>query len=149
MCKSNELKRQLDSLHDDPVLVHRWLCHPGKNCEDGCDIMPIPERLAVYAEAEFYKGLKAWLERAQKICDDYMEKNFPTLSKTTLYIQEGSKYIKIIKGDSVYCFIDRSNGDVLKAANWRHPAKHARGNIFDTDRPGVNHYGGLYLRGSA
>lgn len=43
----------------------------------------------------------------------------------------GPKYVKVVHGSSVYCFIDRSNGDVLKAASWSRPAKHPRGNIFD------------------
>lgn len=30
---------------------------------------------------------------------------------------------------SAYCFIDLSNGDILKPAGWKGPAKHARGNI--------------------
>ena len=27
--------------------THRWLCHPGRECADGCDAAPIPERLAL------------------------------------------------------------------------------------------------------
>jgi len=30
-----------------------------------------------------------------------------------------------------YAFVDTTNGDVLKPATWRAPAKHSRGNIFD------------------
>lgn len=30
-----------------------------------------------------------------------------------------------------HCFVDFSTGDILKAASWQAPAKHARGNIFD------------------
>lgn len=51
---------------------------------------------------------------------------------------------------SVYCFIDLSNGDILKAAGWKAPAKGARGNIFNDNcdvgtRADV--YGsGLYIR---
>ncbi len=52
----------------------------------------------------------------------------------------GPRYVKIEKTggrygarDGVYCFIDKTNGDVLKPASWRGPAKHARGNIFLCD----------------
>jgi hypothetical protein len=40
------------------------------------------------------------------------------------------------------------NGDVLKAASWRAPAKHARGNIFDEydGLRNMNEYGPAYLR---
>ena len=51
-------------------------------------------------------------------------------------------------GGSAYCFVDRTNGDVLKAASWKAPAKHARGNIFD-DSNGLKFmsaYGAAYLR---
>lgn len=27
--------------------LHEWLCHPGKECEDGCDGVAIPEREAI------------------------------------------------------------------------------------------------------
>jgi len=47
---------------------------------------------------------------------------------------------------SVYCFVDRSNGDVLKAASWKTPAKHVRGNIYAADPlAGVGVYGANYL----
>lgn len=32
---------------------------------------------------------------------------------------------------SVHCFIDATNGDILKAATWSKPAADARGNLFD------------------
>ena len=51
---------------------------------------------------------------------------------------------------SVYCFIDLSNGDILKAAGWKAPAKGARGNIFndncDVGTRATVFGGGLYLR---
>ena len=57
-----------------------------------------------------------------------------------LEIGGGRKYTKIIMNTGnqqmVWAFIDRTNGDVLKAATWRAPAKHARGNLYDP-------YGGM------
>ena len=54
----------------------------------------------------------------------------------------------VIPDRSVYCFVDTTNGDVLKADGWKKPAKHARGNIFNADNGlgGVNWFGGVYLR---
>ena len=53
----------------------------------------------------------------------------------------GRKFIKIIRDNSVWGFVAKSDGmhkgvpmkmgDVLKAAGWASPAKHTRGNIFD------------------
>lgn len=65
---------------------------------------------------------------------------------------EGRKYVKITRTrdgehSSVFCFIDKTNGNVLKAASWKSPAKHARGNIY-SDRngmEGVSAYGAHYL----
>lgn len=50
-----------------------------------------------------------------------------------LEIEPGRKFIKLVKkkGEhvSVWGFVDKETGDILKAASWRAPAKHARGNI--------------------
>ena len=52
-----------------------------------------------------------------------------------LEIGGGRKYTKIIMNTgnqrSVWAFIDRTNGDVLKPASWRAPAKYPRGNVYD------------------
>lgn len=77
--------------------------------------------------------------------------------------QPGKRYIRIVKGTAIagtgtqlahkdlswsaYCFIDKTNGNVLKAAGWKAPAKHARGNIFDSSNgvDAVTAYGARYL----
>ena len=65
----------------------------------------------------------------------------------------GKRYVKlIIKNkyghESVYGFIDQTNGDILKAASWKAPAKHARGNIYDenTYSSAATTYGISYLK---
>ena len=35
-------------LWDDPVFAHRWLCHPDRECDDGCDVRAIQARLELY-----------------------------------------------------------------------------------------------------
>jgi hypothetical protein len=55
-------------------------------------------------------------------------------------LTEGSKYVKVIRGNSVWGFIAKKSGvlkgipygigDVFKPAGWSAPAKHVRGNIF-------------------
>lgn len=71
-----------------------------------------------------------------------------------LSIIEGSKFYKIVesrnngKSQSVFAFVDKASGDVLKAASFRSPAKHARGNIND-DSNGMSRmtiYGPEYLK---
>ena len=54
------------------------------------------------------------------------------------YTTRGSKYFKIVmnSGDnhrSVYCFIDKQTGDILKSAGWRAPAKGIRGSVLITE----------------
>ena len=74
----------------------------------------------------------------------------------TILIEFGRRYAKLISCDvrngvesaqSVYCFVDLGTGDILKAATWRAPAKHARGNVLRSDRmQSVTAYGANYLR---
>lgn len=55
---------------------------------------------------------------------------------TTLVAERGKRFIRIVaEGNgqrSAWAFVDTTNGDVLKAAGWKAPAKGARGNIFDS-----------------
>src|SRR5438105_4247098 len=53
------------------------------------------------------------------------------LSDYRFSIEIGSKFIKVVRGNSIHCFVDKKTGDVFKAASFRAPAKGARGNIFD------------------
>ena len=65
----------------------------------------------------------------------------------------GKKFYKVYthitgKNKSVYCFVDKSNGDIYKAASWSAPANYVRGNI--NDEASVDNactkYGITYLR---
>ena len=78
---------------------------------------------------------------------------YPASFGGTRNVEFGRKYARIYTVDSrgakggVYCFVDRTNGDILKAASWTAPAKHARGNIYAADPlAGVGKYGADYLR---
>jgi hypothetical protein len=90
----------------------------------------------------FVSGCQALLDK-ENLC-----------SKPVLEVRNGTKYTKVIRKDtvgssaSVYAFIDKTNGDVLKPAGFNAPAKHARGNIFD-EANGLAHmswHGPAYLR---
>ncbi len=85
-------------------------------------------------------------------------KNYPMLTPPTFHAEYGRKFVRIVKkerGDrygAVYCFIDFANGDLRKAAGWKAPAPHKRGNIFNEncdvgdDKPASLHGSGLYIR---
>jgi len=108
----------------------------------------IPEKKDPF-EIAFEKFLKG----AQKIVDDYWKRSgFRPLMKPTLVPQRGRRYIRIVSKDpssgSAWAFIDITNGDVLKPAGFRTPARHARGNIYDqwNGLKAVSAYGPAYLR---
>ena len=104
--------------------------------------LTIPEALAKFVAA------------AQALVDEYHTKNVPRLSRRVLSVEMGRRYARIVKQDgdsvtsrSVYCFVDMTNGDVLKAESWKKPAKHARGNILTPEKASesVTAYGAHYL----
>jgi hypothetical protein len=91
---------------------------------------------------------QSWFAGQVKISHDDMKANFPTLPLATFRADFGTRYVKIVRDDSAHAFIDRTNGDVLKPASWKAPAKHARGNIFNPDNglSQMGPYGPAYLR---
>ena len=96
-----------------------------------------------------------------KVYADSFDEKFNETFIQEIVFENGSKNAKIIKqervnGDvhnrSVHCFIDRNNGNILKAAGWKAPAPNGvRGNIFTSENMGVGsvdtQYGCIYLRG--
>jgi hypothetical protein len=97
--------------------------------------------------AEFLTKLNT--ERAEY----YKNLDYKT-GKTDLVMEVGNKFLRFWDGTTCWGFISRvdgdlkgspiKKGDLLKAASWKAPAKHARGNILDgTARYGV--YGPEYL----
>ena len=74
--------------------------------------------------------------------NDFMNHLNNTMNKPDGYSYDlntrGSKYFKIVmnSGDnhrSVYCFVDKQTGDILKSAGWRAPAKGVRGSVLITE----------------
>lgn len=81
--------------------------------------------------------------------------DYPGRSKPVIEVEDGIKRARIVVQDSqrmVYCFIDKSNGDILKAEGYRKPATGKRGSIWNegydvgNGRPADLHGGGLYIR---
>ena len=105
-------------------------------------------------QEKFDIALRVFVEGCQNIHTDYMARIFSNLTPDQISSKIGKRYAKIIRASedghstSVHCFVDMTNGDVLKAAGWSAPAKHARGNIFDEhDGLGrMGEYGPAYLR---
>lgn len=101
---------------------------------------------------DFDAALNAWLERAQNIINENHKRNNFHFQCATLTINpNGKKYIKIVRSEnhvstSVFCFIERETGNVLKAASWAAPAPHPRGSIYEVGNEGVSAYGAHYLK---
>lgn len=90
--------------------------------------------------AEFFKLLR---ERDEK----HMQEKFPTLDIDVWDVKFGRRFVKVIRGSSVYAFVELSSGDIYMPASWRAPAKHVRGNIFgDNPLAGTGIYGVDYLK---
>ena len=95
----------------------------------------------------FDNALEAFCTELQRRhAADYAE-NYPNLTAPVFMTETGRRYVRVVRvetsgcGRSAHCFVDRTNGNVLKAAGWKAPAKHARGNVFTGDF-------GLTTRGS-
>ena len=106
-------------------------------------------------DPKFDKAANVFLKSAQALIDAHMKKSFPNLPRKELSFDKGRKYWRIVARDkdirpsgSAWAFLNTENGDVLKPASWRAPAKHARGNIYDTQggMKGVGPYGPAYMR---
>ncbi len=91
---------------------------------------------------------------AQGIVDANHDSNFPNIPRDVLTIAKGGrKFTKIVRGreggpvDSVHCFVETATGAILKAASFKAPAKHSRGNINDADggASAMTPYGAVYL----
>jgi len=113
------------------------------------------------ADKNFEKAFNIWLKGAQKIINDYAKKVGKGDKRTIdiytkiLTVKKGRKYWKVMDtpkdgvGGSVWAFINTLNGDILKPASFKAPAKHARGNLYD-DKKGlgsIGPYGPAYMRG--
>jgi len=87
---------------------------------------------------------------AQEVVDAHYSDS--TNTNPVLTIKNGRKYAKIIatayQQSHVFCFVNRENGDVLKAESFKKPARHARGSIFADDhgKSSVSAYGAHYIR---
>ncbi len=65
-----------------------------------------------------------------------------------VWFERGSRNARIVTEQgqrSVFCFVDLDNGNILKAAGWKAPAKGSRGNIVNGASQ-VGEHGAAYLR---
>ena len=111
----------------------------------------------------FDTALAKFVALIQKKTDEHIAKPwYKSVMPDLITTEAGSKYVRIVKNRrsleddgsirmldsrSVWGFVEKETGDVFKAAGWKVPAKHARGNIFCADPwAGMTVYGPEYLR---
>jgi hypothetical protein len=106
----------------------------------------------------FDAALARFVADAQALVDAHMAADFPRNPRKVLAVMRGGRYARITVDDvrdgkpagqrSCFCFVDSTNGDVLKAAGWKAPAKGARGNIYTYTNVNecITSYGAHYAR---
>lgn len=99
--------------------------------------------------------VKKFVDELNTTIEKYYKEHLSSLEFKPVVVEVGSKFIRIWHNSSCWGFISRvdgilkgapiKKGDLLMAATWKAPAKHARGNIIDgTAKYGV--YGPTYLK---
>ena len=76
-------------------------------------------------------SLQLYVDRLDAAYHGYMTKNFPTLDIPRCEVKKGRRFAKIVRGGSVYAFVEIETGDIYMAASYKTPAKHIRGSLYD------------------
>lgn len=103
---------------------------------------------------ELKTRINEWLSDVNAKRSDHWNANYTHKPYEPLDTKVGRKYIKLMDGTSVWGFVALQDGvnkgtpvvagDLLKAADWRTPAKWSRGNVLaGTDA--WDYYGPVYL----
>lgn len=101
------------------------------------------------------KEFENWLEKTSAELKEQHEEQYKRVLWQPFTYKQGKKFIKIIQNSSVWGFVSMvdglhkgsyiKKGDLLKAAGWRTPARHSRGNILD-GTAAYSMYGPVYLK---
>ena len=87
-----------------------------------------------YSELEIEFAFEAFVEGIKEKVAAHYANDFPTLKPNVIEVQPGRTYWKIVKvdghngGQSVYGFVRKADGAILKAATWKAP--YTRGNNY-------------------
>lgn len=102
---------------------------------------------------EYEQALSKFLFLLEEREKEYTANNFPNLKPKKFSVNRGRKFDKIIKyndhSQSVYAFIKKENGAILKPASYNapDPKQYERGNIFnDNPLEGTDEYSVKYMK---
>jgi len=108
------------------------------------------KRENITGDLKFVTRLNEFVAAVQKMQNDHFAEKFACLTPPTMTVMNGIKNVRIVSvGEhqrTVYAFIEKETGNILKPASWNAPAKHARGNIYNENMlDGCGPYGVRYL----
>jgi|TARA_Y100000590_G_scaffold317075_1_gene358626 hypothetical protein len=108
----------------------------------------------VVVKNDFDGAMDTLLENIHKNYVNWCNGN--PINEEKISLKPGRKFIKVIRGSSVWGFVAKKGGvhkglpmkvgDVFKSASWNSAAKHARGNIFDDNQDYFEWTGPNYLK---
>ena len=85
---------------------------------------------------DYSTALTKMIDRIDEQYGEYYEKTLPNSTYTPITINKGRRFDKLVQGGSVYCFVEKSTGDVYKSQTWKQPYTKGnncvRGSIYDT-----------------
>tara|TARA_R110002020_G_scaffold21134_1_gene71769 strand:- start:426 stop:827 length:402 start_codon:yes stop_codon:yes gene_type:complete len=85
---------------------------------------------------DYSTALTKMIHRIDEQYGKYYEKTLPNSTYTPITINKGRRFDKLVQGGSVYCFVEKSTGDVYKSQTWKQPYTKGnncvRGSIYDT-----------------
>lgn len=100
--------------------------------------------------SEIKNRIESYAARLDEARTAYYDGRYDYVTNEPVTVSYGRRYAKVCVGSSVHTFIDMTNGDILKAASYKAPAKNGvRGSVLAEDfgLSCVGPYGALYVNG--
>ena len=105
------------------------------------------------AEPAIEKAFRSFLDICHEVHKEHVLQIAPNIPPDDFGVEEGRILWRIVRFNHsgqklVFGFVDKRNGDILKAETFKKPARHVRGNILNKDngRSAVDPFGIRYLR---
>ena len=97
------------------------------------------------------KQMDDFVNEVREMVEDHYEKHFSVLEKPQVGVDNGRKYWRIWKDGSVFGFVRKDDGAILKAATWKAPQTKTKSAVrgYITDDNCINTctpYGIVYVR---